>query len=323
MNAAVDTEVVAASGAGVGARAGRAARGWIERFGPLRRVVKSDPVQAQIMTARALTVVGDRQRFLRGQLAGGGIGRYELRRARGVFHLRHGSGDVAILNKIFAGDPECSSYEPPAAVAAALDTTPAPRILDVGANIGLFGVHALGRWRDARITSFEPDPDNFRLLQLTVRANQGGGGQCGGRQREGHRDAVTRWDAVPAAVSDAPGELTFAPGDGAKSHLSPATADERTIIVPAVDFFDQLGDGVDLVKMDIEGGEWRILADPRLATAPIRAVRLEWHTLHCPRHDARAAAVDFLRAAAFPFLVDADRRHSRNGVLWAWRTSLS
>ncbi|HEY2055860.1 MAG TPA: FkbM family methyltransferase [Solirubrobacterales bacterium] len=300
MNAAADT---IAAKPGTGARAGRVARGWIDRSGPVRRVVKSDPVQDQIMTARALTVVRDRPRFLRGQLTGRGTARYELRRRPGVFHLRHGSGDVAILNKIFARDPALSSYEPPAEVAATVDATAAPRILDVGANIGLFGVYALGRWSDARITSFEPDPDNFRVLDLTVGANQ----------REGS------WDAVPAAVSDAVGELNFAPGDGAKSHLSPTEADERTITVPAVDFFDQLGDGVDLVKMDIEGGEWQILADPRLATAPIQVIRLEWHTLLCPQDDARAFAIDLLHAAGFEEVVDGDRRHLRNGVLWAWR----
>jgi FkbM family methyltransferase len=301
MNATADTT---AAKPGPGIRAGQVARGWIDRSGPVRRVVKSDLVQSQIMTARALTVVRERTRFLRGQLAGHGTARYELRRRPGVFHLRHGSGDVAILNKIFARDPATSSYEPPAAVAAALDATGGPRILDVGANIGLFGVYALGRWPEARITSFEPDPDNFRVLDLTVGANQRAGS----------------WDDVPVAVSNADGELEFAPGDGAKSHLSPTAADEATITVPAVDFFDQLGDGVDLVKMDIEGGEWQILADPRLATAPIKVIRLEWHTLLCPEDDARTAAIDLLKAGGFPHVVDGDRQHLRNGVLWAWRS---
>ncbi len=288
MNAVVDTTIAKP---GAGARAGQVARGWIDRSGPVRRLVKSDAVQGQIKTARALTVVHERARFLRGQIAGHGTARYELRRRPGVFHLRHGSGDVLILNKIFARDPATSSYEPPAAVAAALDATGGPRILDVGANIGLFGVYALGRWPEARITSFEPDPDNFRVLDLTVCANQ----------REGS------WDDVPVAVSNADGELEFAAG-------------EATITVPAVDFFDQLGDGVDLVKMDIEGGEWQILADPRLAGAPIKVIRLEWHTLLCPEEDARAAAVDLLKAGGFPQVVDGDRQHARNGVLWAWRS---
>jgi FkbM family methyltransferase len=304
LNPPVDTTIATkSSGAG---RPGRLARGWIDRSGSVRRVVKSDLIQGQILTARALTVVRDRPRFLRGQIAGRGTARYELRRTPGVFHLRHGSGDVAILNKIFARDPALSSYQPPAEIAAALDATAAPRLLDVGANIGLFGVFALARWPEARITSFEPDPDNFRVLDRTVAANR----------RDGN------WDAVPVAVSNRAGELSFAPGHGAKAHLAPTPADERTIVVPAIDFFEQQGDGVDLVKMDIEGGEWEILADPRLATLKARVIRLEWHTLLCPEPDARANAIKLLRAGGFPHVIDGDRQHQRNGVLWAWRDSL-
>jgi FkbM family methyltransferase len=299
------TDATLAPSAGA-ARAGRLARGAIERSGALRRVVKSGLVQEQVKTARALSVVRERPRLLRGRLSRRGTGRYELRRSGRPFHLRHGSNDVAILNKIFARDPSLSGYEPPAAVASALAATPAPRILDVGANIGLFGVFALERWPDAEITSFEPDPDNFRVLDLTVAANR----------RDGY------WDAVPAAVSDREGELSFAPGGEAKAHLAPGGAGEETIVVPAVDFFGRVGDGVDLVKMDIEGGEWSILADPRMASVPARVIRLEWHTEFCPAEDARAEAIRLLGAAGYANVVDGDRRHARNGVVWAWRESI-
>ena len=64
------------------------------------------------------------------------------------------------------------------------------------------------------------------------------------------------------------------------------------------------------------------MADPRRpppATAPVRVIRLEWHTLLCPEEDARTTAIDLLKAAGFPQVVDGDRQHVRNGVLWAWR----
>jgi FkbM family methyltransferase len=292
--------------ANAAAGAGQRARGWIRRWGPVRQVVKSPPIQHQVMTVRAMTVIRDRPRFALRQLAGRRTHGYELRGSGMKFHLRHRTGDVAILNKIFARDPALSSYEPPAEVAAALDAMPAPRILDVGANIGLFGVYALRRWPDADLTAFEPDPDNFRVLGLTVAAN----------------DAGKRWIAVPAAVSNAPGELRFVPGQGAKAHLATA-GDGEAISVPAVDFFEQQGDGIDLVKMDIEGGEWRILADPRLATLKARVIRLEWHVLGCPDPDARAAAIALLRAGGFTGIADGDREHGRNGVLWAWRQPLA
>jgi hypothetical protein len=71
--------------------------------------------------------------------------------------------------------------------------------------------------------------------------------------------------------------------------------------------------------MDVEGGEWAILADPRLATLKATAIRLEWHTMLCPQPDAHAEAIRLLRAGGYTRIVDADYESRRNGVLWAWR----
>jgi FkbM family methyltransferase len=273
----------------------------MQRSPVVRSVVKSAPVQHQVRTGRAMTIVRDRGRFLTQQLVGNRTARYELRGCGLTVHVRHRTGDVAILNKIFARDSARNSYEPPAEVAALLDARP-PRILDVGANIGIFGVFALARWPGAEITAYEPDPGNRAVLRRTAAANDDG----------------ERWTVVGSAVSNAVGELRFVPGLGAEAHIAHPHED-RTISVPTVDFFEQVGAGVDLVKMDIEGGEWAILADPRLAGAPVTAIRLEWHRFHCPQPDARAEATRLLRAQGFEHVVDADHEHDANGVLWAWR----
>jgi FkbM family methyltransferase len=283
-----------------GAPAGRLIRTLIHRSPIVRSVVKSAPVQHQVRTARALTVVRGRARFLANQLAGSRTARYELRASGLTVHLRHRSGDVAILNKIFARDASRNSYEPPAEIAAALGS--APRILDAGANIGLFGVFALGRWPGAQITAYEPDPCNRDVLRRTVAAN----------------DVGSRWTVVGAAVSNAPGELSFVPGLGAMAHIA-GREEAGTITVPTLDLFDEQGDGVDLIKMDIEGGEWAILADARLSALKAKVIRLEWHTIHCPERDARAEAVKLLRTGGFERFAEGDLGHDRNGVLWAWR----
>lgn len=284
-----------------GARTAQLIRSLMQRSPVVRTVVKSAPVQHQVRTGRALTIVRGRRRFLAHQIASNRTGRYELRDCGLTVHVRHRTGDVAILNKIFARDAARNSYEPPAAIAALLDAA-TPRILDVGANIGLFGVFARARWPLAEITAYEPDPSNQRVLRQTVAANDDDG----------------RWNVVGVAVSNAPGELSFVPGLGAEAHIAHA-GERETITVPTVDFFEQIGDGVDLVKLDIEGGEWAILADPRLATAPVRAIRLEWHRFHCPVPDARAEAIGLFQAAGFERIADADHEHEANGVLWAWR----
>jgi len=274
----------------------------VRRYAIVRTVVKSAPVQQQIFTWRALALLRGRPRFLLLQMLGGAISQYELRRSGLKFHIRHRTGDVAILNKVFGRNGGRDTYTPPPEVVAAIGSTRAPKILDVGANIGLFGVFALERWPNAQITAFEPDEDNRRVLCRTVAANALG----------------DRWTVVDKAVSNAVGELSFVPGLRAEAHIA-AEEETGTITVPTVDLFEQQGDGVDLIKLDIEGGEWTILADPRLSALKTSVIRLEWHTMLCPATDARAEAIRLLRAGGFTRILDADYEQPRNGVLWALR----
>jgi FkbM family methyltransferase len=284
---------------------GRIARTLISRSRLVRSSVKSAPVQHQIMIWRALTVVRRRRaRFLALQLLGGRTAGYELRDSGLRFHVRHRTGDVAILNKIFARDTGLNSYEAPAEVLAVLGS--APKILDVGANIGMFGLWALRCWPGAQITAFEPDPGNLRVLRATVAANEVGG----------------RWTVTPTAVSNEMTELSFVPGLRATSHIAD-THEHGTLTVPAIDLYEQQGSGVDLIKMDIEGGEWAILADPRLAELKTFAIRLEWHTMLCPERDAHAEALRLLRLGGFTRVLDASYEEEHNGVLWAWREPLA
>jgi FkbM family methyltransferase len=283
----------------------RATRTLIRRSQLVRAVVKSEPIQHQIRTWRALTILRGRPRFLVRQFWSRGVGQYELRDSGLKFNVRHRTGDVAIVNKILARDRSVNSYVPPPQVASRLNTACSPRIFDVGANIGLFGVFALDRWPSARITSFEPDPDNVRVLRRTAAAN----------------DLGDRWRVVDRAVSNASGELSLVSNLRAETHIARAH-EIGTITVPTVDFFDWQSEGVDLVKMDIEGGEWAILSDPRLSTVNAFAVRLEWHTLLCPAQDPCEEATRLLRAGGFARVLDVSHEHHRNGVLWAWRESM-
>ena len=70
--------------------------------------------------------------------------------------------------------------------------------------------------------------------------------------------------------------------------------------------------------MDIEGGEWPILNDPRLAELRARAIVLEWHAVGCPEPDARAAALARLATAGYVGLHESEDFGYR-GLVWAWR----
>lgn len=46
-----------------------------------------------------------------------------------------------------------------------------PRILDLGANVGAFAIWAAYRWSGSKVYSYEPDPENFKLLTENLERN--------------------------------------------------------------------------------------------------------------------------------------------------------
>jgi len=276
-----------------------------------------------VHTVRGARVVREPLRFAALQMGPSRVAHYRLRRGGLKVFLRHGTRDVHILNEIFGATAARHSYEPPSAVVQALDANPSPRVLDLGANIGLFGAYVLSRWPRAAIRSFEPDPTNLHMLTHVIAANE----------LEG------RWSVADVAVANHTGEMTFAAGLFADSHLAaeerveddPGSARDRApakdgsarlgsgqaIRVRTVDIFEEDHD-VDLMKMDIEGGEWSILTDPRLGELRADVLVLEWHARGCPEPDAHATTIALLRAAGYSQLEEVESGES-NGLLWAWR----
>lgn len=225
---------------------------------------------------------------------------YRLRENRLRVRIRHGSGDVVTLGEVFHDD----HYRPTAEVEQALG--PVHRVLDLGANVGLFGAFAAGRWPEAEIEAFEPDPANAELHAQTISLNGLG----------------DRWRLTEAAAGAAAGRVQFAAGGVALSHLvagggDDAGSSEENIEVELCDVLAQVAE-TDLLKMDIEGGEWAILGDPRFRDSPPRALVLEYHPRFCPSDDPAGAVDAALRGAGLR--VQPIWRHADgHGMLWAWR----
>lgn len=290
-----------------------AVRTGLRRVPLLGTVIGSEPVQQVVRTARAARALREPSRFTVAQLLTARTASYRLRSSGLTIELRHRTRDVDILKEVFGTGHARGSYDPPPQVAALLDAAAEPVVLDLGGNIGLFGAYVLGRWPRARVTSFEPDPTNLPLIRHTIAANR----------------LHDRWHVEPVAVSNAAGELPFVSGLFAESQLAgiervterDAEAAElekgHTVNVPVVDLFAQ-DHRAELMKMDIEGGEWPILTDPRLAELGARAVVLEWHADGAPEPDARAAALRLLAAAGYVEVHETEDLGHR-GVFWAWR----
>jgi FkbM family methyltransferase len=259
-------------------------RALIERNTPVRSVIKTEPVQRALHAVRGCRAVDHgRPGFVYRQLRGTGVAAYRLRNGITIY-VRHGSPDMTIFTRIFWR----RMYEPPREIRKRL--LGELRVVDLGANIGLFSA-SLGR--RATVTAVEADPENAVLLRRLVATNH------------------LSWQVIQAYAANEAGITRFA---GGRRCLSKAAPDGEE--VEKLDVFP-LFDGADLLKMDIEGGEWDILADPRFAEAPPILV-MEWHSERCPSPNARLTACELLREAGYTSFQAPDTGIA-NGHLWAWR----
>jgi FkbM family methyltransferase len=264
-----------------------------------RRLLTHPRIEPVVSTALRARLVTDPVRFAANEALGRGrVVAHRVRAGGTEVVLEHGSPDVEAFDELFYQ----RIYEPPPEVEAALARAGRPlRVLDVGANIGLFGAWALGRWPDAEIDAYEPDPRNAALHRRTIARN----GRTGS------------WRLHEAAAAARYGRMRFAAGRYALS--GPAGPDDAGAIeVRAVDVLPELA-RTDLAKIDAEGSEWAILGDPRFARIGARAVALEYHPDHCPGHDARAAALERLAIAGFTARDAPTAAPPGYGSLWAWR----
>jgi FkbM family methyltransferase len=230
--------------------------------------------------------------------------RWALREGGSVV-LRTGTDDIEIFEEIYA----LRFYEPPPLVRNILSATPVREICDIGGHVGLFGTWALRRYSDAAVVSFEPDPCNVAVLEA-----------C--RDASAH---ASRWKVRNAAAGTASGTTRFLAGRGAMSRevlggerVGVGRAGGRVVDVPVIDVFPDLN-RADLIKIDIEGGEWALLEDPRFARCTGRVVVVvEYHPQGSPTEDAGAAARRLLRAAGYS-VVPAGPERNGLGLVWGWR----
>ncbi len=216
---------------------------------------------------------------------------YTLRRKGTRFTVRHRSGDIDIFRKFYG----YKYYEWPAAVMAKLRALDRPlKVVDLGANIGFFQIHARGQLPIGEVTCFEPDPSNSGVLEHVRDLNDAG------------------WQIIRACASNEEGTVRFRTGGHNFSRID----SEGDLEIPALDVFP-IVDEADLVKMNIEGSEWEILDDPRLSeNAAVWIV--EYHRMRNPDPDIISLVHrQFERAG---FTTHLAMSVEDNGLLWAWKS---
>jgi FkbM family methyltransferase len=131
---------------------------------------------------------------------------------------------------------------------------PVLRILDLGANSGYTSIYFADRFKNAQIVAVEADPDNVKKLKINIAAYNG------------------RITVEPSAVASKSGSVDFF--RNFKTSISGSTISRdnnaEKVSVPALTIADlEVKYGkFDLIKFDIEGGEWDVLYPNMLVHQP-------------------------------------------------------
>ncbi|MFN0130106.1 MAG: FkbM family methyltransferase [Verrucomicrobiales bacterium] len=165
-------------------------------------------------------------------------------------------------------------------------------IVDVGANIGLFSIWARHLFPECRLESYEPNPEvqeylrsNLRDLGCQVHLEAVG-------PTTGHaRIKVDRESIVGQCVASPDGEIPM---------------------VSLKCVVDRAGGRIDLMKLDIEGGEWDILR----GTEPEVFSRID--RLHLEYHESKAGTLSDLigLASTLGYRVVQCRPNQGFGLAW-------
>lgn len=172
-----------------------------------------------------------------------------------VFITRSGSGDMAAIRHIYGikeyGSPPSEEKEV---------------MIDIGGNIGISAVYFSKKFR--KILSYEPHPDNFKMLMSNIWLNN-------------FKDKI---QAFQQAVSDKEGHKALFLKDSL-SHSLYDTIDMENkgkISVPCTTlskiFKENNLEKVDFLKIDAEGSEYEILTEtPMELLKRIDEIRFEYH----------------------------------------------
>jgi FkbM family methyltransferase len=266
--------------------------------GVLQRALHDPRVEPVISAGLRGRLVGQSAAFTIRELRGARSSHvYRIRESGLRALITHGTPDVLTLDQAFYQ----RVYEPPETVAAALESGGRPlRAVDLGANIGIWGLWLHGRFRVRHLTAVEPDPANAAKHRRQIELN--------GLEQS--------WDLVQAAATCAQRPVMFTVGRATTGRIG-ESGEAGTVEVAGVDSFSLL-DGVDLLKIDIEGAEWPILSDPRFAAMEVPVVMLEYHPHGAPTGDPEDDARRALQSVGYE-TVAMHGEPDGTGIVWGWR----
>ncbi len=218
----------------------------------------------------------------------------ELRTKDGLTILiRPNYGDAMTIAEIFLDD--CYGRK--------LTLSPNPIVIDVGGFIGDFALYAVKRLNARQVIVCEPAPRNWALLLKNISNNH-----YEDRIVPVNKAVTVNGESVMMNI-DAPDEY--------QSMVSAHSGSEATTTVPGVSLSQLLREhyieGVDLLKMDVEGAEYAILdGTPSDVFSRIRNIVFEYHDIE--------GGWAMLETAKRRLALEGYSLHLHKGLAWATRS---
>lgn len=202
--------------------------------------------------------------------------------------------DIPVFREIFARE----AYS----VCLPLAKEPVGLVVDVGSYVGYTCLYWLSNFPAAHVIAFEPRREHVRILRQNIELNG-----------LSHRVSINQ------AAAGAKDGMAYMSGQSAQSRMCWEQNEHSNERVPVMDIFSQLqGKPIDLMKLDIEGGEFCILEDDRFRTLDLKHVVLEWHQVDDKRN-ARLWCEESLRDCGFSVVNHQQSDDGTTGLLWGFR----
>ena len=202
----------------------------------------------------------------------------ELRFKQGIFHVTRATGHsiAHIFVQIFKNREHM--------LASGFSARDDQIIVDIGANEGYYAMNIARHNPHAKIFSFEPNPIAYDLLRKNIESNG---------LANVHTAQFAVWDSTGKAFLNILPEVTSIGAMTIEDSSYLARAEKRVLKVPVdtitlSDIIDRYElPRIDLLKIDVEGGELRILRDSLASLEIVDRIVIEYHS-QAIRHELEA-----------------------------------
>jgi FkbM family methyltransferase len=189
-----------------------------------------------------------------------------------------------------------------------------PVIFDCGANIGMATLFFKWLFPRSRITAFEPDPTTFQFLCRNINEN--------------HLSDVFSHNV---ALWNDDGSVPFFVPENSRDSLmmstNPSRNGGRQIMVPSRKLSDYIDGPIDLLKLDVEGAEHKVICD-LISSGKMKQVRrmfVEYHHNISADGGRLGAFLTMLEGCGFRYQINswispiAQRDRFQDVLLYAYR----